>query len=139
MHAPPAPTSNQSHVEIPPDVRALIEPPEDLAVHQWVENYRRLHPKDAAAPGAFSYEDIPYMVEPTDALTWAGVSSIVLIKASRCSGTEQINNHLAYSIDGRPMPCGYVLSGARHGTKEQAEPDDADDPDDRPRRELGRG
>lgn len=103
------PPASASHVEIPAEVVALYAPRENLRVSQWVEKYRRLHEKDAAEAGAFSYETIPYMVEPTDALTWPGVASIMLVKASRCSGTELINNHLAYSIDARSMPCGYVL------------------------------
>lgn len=87
----------------------MLAPPEDLTVSQWVERHRLLHEKDAAAPGPFRFDTIPYMVEPTDAFADPSVRSIVLIKASRCSGTELINNVLAYSIDARPMPCGYVL------------------------------
>ncbi len=101
-----------AHLEIPRAVRAILRPPEDLRVSEWVERYRRLHDRDAAEPGPFSFEKIPYMLEPTDAFADPGVRSIVLIKASRCSGTELINNIAAYSIDARPMPCIYVLPRA---------------------------
>ena len=78
-------------VELPADVRSILAPPEDLLPHQWVEKYRRMQEQDAAPPGEFRFDRIPYMVEPTDAFADPGVRSIVLIKASRCSGTGLIN------------------------------------------------
>ena len=104
--------SSRPHLEVPAGVRSVLTPPEDLLPHRWVEKYRRLHEKDAAESGAFSYDKIPYMVEPTDAVADASVRSITLIKASRCSGTELINNVAAWSIDCRPMPAIYVLPRA---------------------------
>ena len=101
-----------AHLEVPASVRSVLTPPEDLLPHQWVEKYRRLHEKDAAESGAFSFDKIPYMVEPTDAVADPTVRSITLIKASRCSGTELINNVAAWSIDCRPMPAIYVLPRA---------------------------
>jgi phage terminase large subunit GpA-like protein len=97
---------------LPQSVGAILRPPEDLLPSQWVERHRILHDKDAAEPGPFRFDRIPYMVEPTDALVEPGVRQIVYIKASRCSGTELLNNALAYSIDARPMPTIYVLPKA---------------------------
>lgn len=53
----------------------------------------------AAESGPFSFDKIPYMVEPTNAVADAAVRSIALIKASRCSGTELINNVAAWSVE----------------------------------------
>jgi len=109
-----------THVELPAAVRDLLAPPEQLLVSQWVEKYRILHERDAAEPGPFSFDRIPYMVEPTDALLDPTVQTIVYVKASRCSGSELINNHLSYSIDQRPMPTIYVLP-RRPDVKEEFE------------------
>ena len=93
-----------AHLELPAGVRSVRTPPEDLLPHQWVERYRRLHEKDAAESGSFSFDKIPFRVEPTDAVADPGVRSIHADQGVPVLRNGADQQHRAWSIDCRPIP-----------------------------------
>lgn len=102
-------TPSMSEIRVPDSVRAILTPPEDLTVSAWCDRYRMLHEMDCAEPGPWRTSRVPYMREILDSFADPSVGTITFIKCSRISGTEFLNNCLAYSVDHRPMPVLYVL------------------------------
>jgi len=94
---------------LPDSVGAILRPPEEILVTEWVERHRVLSDRDVAQPGPFRYDYTPYWIEPTNALTDPTVGTVTILGPSRCGKSEVLKNVLAYSIDRRPLPAIYVL------------------------------
>mgnify|MGYP003325282317 CR=1 FL=1 len=80
----------------------LFEPPADVKVWQWAEQYRRLNKDVTAVPGRYSTSTGPYQREPQESFTDPAVQTTVLLWASRLGKTECLNNLEAFTIDVNP-------------------------------------
>ena len=80
----------------------LLDPPPDLNVWQWAEEYRRLGKDVTAKPGRYKTSTAPYQIEPQESFTDPTVQTTVLCWASRLGKTELINNLQGYIIDVDP-------------------------------------
>ena len=80
----------------------LLDPPPDLNVWEWAEEYRRLGKDVTAKPGRYKTATAPYQVEPQESFTDPEVQTTVLCWASRLGKTELINNLQGYIIDVDP-------------------------------------
>lgn len=94
---------------LPDAVSAILRPPEDLTVSEWCDKHRHLDKLYCAEPGPWRTGRVPWIREIQDAFADPGVGSIIFVKGSRVSGTEAMNNMLAWSADCRPMPAMFVL------------------------------
>lgn len=81
------------------------QPPPDLAVAQWAEQYRYLSPEASAEAGKWTNARAPHLVGIMDALSPSDPCQEVTLKASSQTGkTEVILNFIAYIIDQDPGP-----------------------------------
>lgn len=81
---------------------SLFEPPPDLKVWQWAEEYRRMGKDVTAVPGRYSCDSAPYQKEPQESFTDQTVQTTVMLWASRLGKTEAMNNLEGYTIDVNP-------------------------------------
>lgn len=106
-------------IDLPPQFRSVLEPPEDLSVSHWSDRYRLLDPS-ARYAGPWRTRRTPYLREPMDAVFERGVRSVTFIKPARVGGTEMLNNVMAYAIDANPLPTLYVQPQQQHTEEEMA-------------------
>jgi phage terminase large subunit GpA-like protein len=81
---------------------ALFEPPPDVCVWEWAEQYRRMGKDVTAVPGRYRVESAPYQKEPQESFTAQDVQTTVLMWASRLGKTELLNNLEGHTIDVNP-------------------------------------
>ena len=87
--------------------RALkkLEPPPDLTLSQWADEYRYLSSESAAEPGRWRTDRAPYQREPMDAVTDVHVKKIVLMWAAQMGKTDSlILNATGYYMHYDPSP-----------------------------------
>lgn len=82
----------------------LFEPPPDLLVSQWADEFRRLSPESSAEPGEFRMAKTPFMREIVDAYNDPDVEEVIIQKSSQVGYTENLNNILGYIAHQRPGP-----------------------------------
>lgn len=83
---------------------ALFEPPPDLLVSEWADEFRRLSPESSAEPGEFRIDKTPYMREIVDSYNDPDVEEVIIQKSSQVAYTENLNNILGYIAHQRPGP-----------------------------------
>lgn len=81
-----------------------LQPPPELTVSQWADEYRFLSPEASAEPGKWNTERAPYQRGIMDAITDPNVSRVVCIKGAQVGWTEVINNVCGYYIHQDPAP-----------------------------------
>ncbi len=81
-----------------------LDPPEDMKVSEWAENYRMLDSKTSAEPGPWNNSRTPYLVEIMDELLNYETEEIVFCKCTQVGGTEVELNMLGYVIQQDPSP-----------------------------------
>lgn len=81
-----------------------LNPPEDMKVSEWAENYRMLDSKTSAEPGPWSNARTPYLVEIMDELLNYETEEIINCKCTQIGGTEVELNMLGYVIQQDPSP-----------------------------------
>jgi phage terminase large subunit GpA-like protein len=82
----------------------LFEPPPDLLVSEWADEFRRLSPEASAEPGEFRIAKTPYMREFVDCYNDPDVEEVIIQKSSQVAYTENLNNILGYIAHQRPGP-----------------------------------
>lgn len=82
----------------------LLNPPEQLTVSEWAEQYRMLDSKTSAMPGPWSNEVTPYLIGVMDEFNNYETEQIVFVKPTQVGGTEALQNMLGYIIAQDPAP-----------------------------------
>ena len=81
-----------------------LNPPEDMAVSEWAEQYRVLSSLTSAEPGPWSNDRTPYLVGIMDEFLNPETEEIDFCKPTQCGGTEAELNMLGYIIQQDPSP-----------------------------------
>ena len=81
-----------------------LNPPEDMTVSEWAEQYRMLDSRTSAEPGPWNNERTPYLVEIMNELLNYETEEIIFCKCTQVGGTEVELNMLGYTIQQDPSP-----------------------------------
>lgn len=83
----------------------IVQPPPEMTVSQWADQYRYLQPGATPEPGRWRTERVPYMREIMDCLSATSpVQDICLMKGAQVAGSESGNNWIGYIISMNPAP-----------------------------------
>lgn len=83
----------------------ILEPPPDIPLSEWAEEYRYLSTEFAAEPGRYHIDRAPYQRAPMDAVTDVRVRKIVLMWASQMGKTQGLlMNSIGYYMHYDPCP-----------------------------------
>ena len=74
----------------------LFEPPPDLSLSQWADEYAYLSPESAAEPGKWT--SISYQRGIMDAFTDPAIERVTVMKSARVGYTKILNNAIAYHM-----------------------------------------
>lgn len=88
---------------------ALWEPPEDLTVSEWADQYRILDPITSAEPGPWRTDRTPYLREILNSYSDPSIEQITIIASTQVAKTETQLNILGYIIDQDPGPTLFVM------------------------------
>ena len=83
---------------------SALQPPENLTVSEWAEQYRILDLKSAAITGPWHNDKSPYLVGIMDELCNYETEEVIFCKPSQVGGTESILNCLGWIIQQDPSP-----------------------------------
>ena len=81
-----------------------LNPPEEMTVSEWAEQYRMLDSRTSAEPGPWNNERTPYLVEIMNELLNYETEEIIFCKCTQVGGTEVELNMLGYTIQQDPSP-----------------------------------
>ena len=81
-----------------------LNPPEEMTVSEWAEQYRMLDSRTSAEPGPWNNERTPYLVEIMNELLNYETEEIIFCKCTQVGGTEVELNMLGYAIQQDPSP-----------------------------------
>jgi phage terminase large subunit GpA-like protein len=87
----------------------LLKPSPDMTVSEWASTYRILSQEETSAPGRWTNERTPYLVEIMDSLTDPSVSRIVFLAARQMGKSTLFVNYLGYLIHQNPAPAVIIL------------------------------
>lgn len=82
----------------------VFEPPPDLTISEWADEYRFLSPESSAEPGRWDTSRAPYQKEIMDSVKSDEIESIVLMTSAQVGKTEIIQNITGYFIHYDPAP-----------------------------------
>lgn len=89
-------------------VAESLRPPPRWRVSEWATE-RRILGQGSSAPGPWSNDPVPYLVEIMDSLSpHDPTETVVLMKSARCGGTEAVNNAVGCWADIDPGPIMWV-------------------------------
>ena len=81
----------------------ILEPPPDITLSQWADEYRYLSSEFAAEPGRWHTDRAPYQREPMDAITNTHTRKVVLMWAAQMGKTQStILNTIGYYMHYEP-------------------------------------
>ena len=81
-----------------------LEPPVELSVSDWADEYRILSPEGSAEPGPFRTARTPYAREPMNICADPDVEEVVLMWSSQVGKSEMLFNVIGYYADQDPCP-----------------------------------
>lgn len=87
---------------------SVFAPPPALTTSQWADEYR--HVVSGPFPGKWRSNRAPQSIEPMDATSDPSIEGLVIVKPTRSSGTEIINNCIGRRIHLDPCDMLYVQS-----------------------------
>ena len=83
----------------------VLQPPPDLKLSEWADEYRRLSSEASAEPGRWRTSKAPYQREIMDAITDMTVKKVVVMSAAQVGKTDaMILNPIGYYIHYEPSP-----------------------------------
>lgn len=83
----------------------LLEPPPDITLSEWADQYRFLSSEASAEPGRWHTDRAPYQREPMNAITDVHSKKVVLMWASQTGKTDSvILNTIGYYMHYEPSP-----------------------------------
>lgn len=84
---------------------AVLQPPPDLKLSEWADEYRRLSQEASAEPGRWRTSKAPYQKEIMDAITDITIRKVVVMSAAQVGKTDaMILNPIGYYIHYEPSP-----------------------------------
>ena len=83
---------------------SALQPPEDISVSEWAEQYRILDSKTSSTPGPWRNDKTPYLTGIMDELTNYETEEIIFVKPTQVGGTESLFNMLGWVIQQDPSP-----------------------------------
>lgn len=86
------------------DALAALQPPENIDVSEWAEQYRVLSPKSSSTPGPWRNDKTPYLVSIMDEFRNFDTEEIIFVKPTQVGGTEALLNMMGYVIQQDPSP-----------------------------------
>lgn len=91
--------------ELQKKMRARFQPPPDLTISEWADEYRRLSSEASAEPGQWRTDRTPYMREIMDAVSDPLVEDVTIMSSAQIGKTELLLNILGYFVhfDSAPM------------------------------------
>ncbi len=88
----------------------ILEPPPDLTVSTWADEYRMLSSESSAAPGRWKTSKAPYQREMMDAISDPKTHKVVVMSAAQIGKTDSlILNPIGYFMDYDPCPIMVML------------------------------
>lgn len=81
-----------------------LQPPPELTLSQWSEEYMMLSPESSALPGKFRFDRAPFQREVMDAMTDDSIRKVVIMSASQILKTQVMLNFIGYIISNDPAP-----------------------------------
>lgn len=86
-------------------VLETLKPPPNLTLSQWADQYRKLSPEAAAAPGQWHTDNAPYQREVMDAISDPHIRKVVVMSCAQIGKTDGfVLNPIAYYSKYRPAP-----------------------------------
>ncbi|WP_245624856.1 phage terminase large subunit family protein [Jannaschia seosinensis] len=92
---------------------AVLRPPPDLTISDWADANRRLSSEASAEPGQWRTSRAEYQRGIMEAISDAGVESVVIMSSAQVGKTEVVNNAVGYHIDQDPAPIMVVMPTER--------------------------
>ena len=89
--------------------KEVWDPPREIEVSQWADDFRVLHPMTSAEPGRWRTIRTPYLKGIMDAFNDPLVEEITVMASTQIGKTEGMYNMLAYAIDQDPGPALLVM------------------------------
>lgn len=83
---------------------AALQPPPNLSVSEWADEYRVLSPEASAEPGRWKTARAPYQRGIMDAVSERSVETIVIMSSAQVGKTELLLSVIGYHIDKDPSP-----------------------------------
>lgn len=71
---------------------------------EWAEKHRYVAPGTSPEPGPWRNSRVPYLIEPMDMATSAGVETLVMMCSSQVAKSEFLLNVMGYYADQEPAP-----------------------------------
>jgi phage terminase large subunit GpA-like protein len=84
--------------------RRELQPPPQLTISEWADEYRVLSRESSAEPGQWQTARAPYLRGIMDAFSDASIETVVFMKAAQVGATEIVNNVVGFHIDYDPGP-----------------------------------
>lgn len=82
----------------------VAQPPPDLNVAQWADEYRVLSREASAEPGRWRCDRAPYQIGIMEAFTDNSIHTIVVMSSAQVGKTEMLLNVIGYHIHQDPSP-----------------------------------
>lgn len=92
---------------------STLRPPPELTISDWADQNRRLSSEASAEPGQWRTGRAEYQRGIMEAISDAGVQSVVIMSSSQVGKTEMLNNSVGYHIDQDPAPIMVVMPTER--------------------------
>lgn len=83
----------------------VLQPPPDMTISQWADEYRRLSPESSAEPGRWKTSKAPYQKELMDAISDINIQKVVVMAGGQLGKTDAcILNSIGYYMQYDPSP-----------------------------------
>lgn len=82
----------------------VLEPPPEMTLSQWADEYRRLSLESSAEPGRWKTDKAPYQREIMDAIGDPHTREVVVMSAAQIGKTAMLMNMLGFYMHYRPCP-----------------------------------
>jgi phage terminase large subunit GpA-like protein len=92
---------------------ATLRPPPELTISDWADRNRRLSSEASAEPGPWRTSRAEYQRGIMDAISDAGIETVVIMSSSQIGKTEVVNNCIGYHVDHDPAPIMVVMPTER--------------------------
>lgn len=83
---------------------ATLQPPPDLTVSQWADEYRMLSSESSSEPGRWNTNRAPYQRGILDSVLDSEVESVVVMSSAQVGKTELLLNTIGYFVHHDPAP-----------------------------------
>lgn len=87
------------------EILQTLEPPPEMTVSEWADNFRRLSAESSAEPGRWKTSKAPYQREIMDAISDMRTEKVIVMSAAQVGKTDgMILNPIGYYMQYDPSP-----------------------------------